>query len=91
MCTEVDMEDLYTIHHEMGHCEYYLQYDEQPVIFRSGANPGFHEAVGDTIALSVVTPNYLHKIGLMDTIERSKGKPLENNFLKVSTLVNAPW
>ncbi|XP_072023763.1 angiotensin-converting enzyme-like [Amphiura filiformis] len=72
MCTEVDMEDLQTIHHEMGHCEYYLQYSDLPVIFRSGANPGFHEAVGDTIALSVVTPNYLHKINLMDTITSSK-------------------
>lgn len=66
MCTEVNMEDLYTIHHEMGHCEYYLQYSDQPILFRSGANPGFHEAVGDTIALSVVTPSYLHMLKLTE-------------------------
>lgn len=70
------MEDLNTVHHEMGHCEYYLQYNKQPVILRGGANPGFHEAVGDTIALSVVTPDYLHQIGLLDSnkIDRSKFK-----------------
>ena len=76
MCTEVDMEDLYTIHHEMGHCEYYLQYSDQPILFRSGANPGFHEAVGDTIALSVVTPSYLHTLKLMDSPKRTIGRSI---------------
>lgn len=45
MCTVVNMEDLITVHHEMGHIQYYQQYKDQPVPFRSGANPGFHEAV----------------------------------------------
>jgi len=45
MCTVVNMEDLITVHHEMGHIQYFQQYSHQPVPFRNGANPGFHEAV----------------------------------------------
>jgi len=66
MCTEINDEDFVTIHHEMGHIQYYLLYKDQPTIYRSGANPGFHEAVGDTIALSVSNPIHLQKIGLLD-------------------------
>lgn len=65
-CTVVTTEDLITVHHEMGHVQYYLQYKDQPLIFRRGANPGFHEAVGDTLALSVITPKHLKEIGLLD-------------------------
>lgn len=68
MCTDVTMEDLITIHHEMGHVEYYLQYKDQPVVFREGANPGFHEAIGDLLALSVSTPGHLNKIGLFSSL-----------------------
>ena len=50
-CTVKNQDDFVTIHHEMGHIQYYQQYAHQPVIFRSGANPGFHEAIGDTLAL----------------------------------------
>ena len=49
-----------TIHHEMGHIVYFQQYAHQPVIFRAGGNPGFHEGLGDTIALAVNTPGHLH-------------------------------
>ncbi|XP_066299935.1 angiotensin-converting enzyme-like [Branchiostoma lanceolatum] len=66
MCTEVTQDDLQTVHHEMGHIEYFLQYKDQPVPFREGANPGFHEAVGDCLALSVSTPKHLKEIGLID-------------------------
>ena len=62
------MEDLVTIHHEMGHVEYYLQYKNQPVVFREGANPGFHEAIGDLLALSVSTPGHLNKVGLFSPL-----------------------
>lgn len=62
------MDDLVTIHHEMGHIEYYLLYADQPEIFREGANPGFHEAIGDLLALSVSTPGHLYKIGLLDEL-----------------------
>ncbi|KAM6368808.1 angiotensin-converting enzyme [Pluvialis apricaria] len=66
-CTTVTMEQLFTVHHEMGHVEYYLQYKDQPVSFRSGANPGFHEAIGDVLSLSVSTPSHLKKIGLLSS------------------------
>ncbi|XP_070546859.1 angiotensin-converting enzyme-like isoform X2 [Ptychodera flava] len=79
MCTEVNMFDLYTIHHEMGHCQYYLSYRRQPIIFRAGANPAFHEAVGDTIALSVNTPKHLHSVGLLEADDRTYEEDI--NFL----------
>ncbi|NP_001036859.1 ecdysteroid-inducible angiotensin-converting enzyme-related gene product precursor [Bombyx mori] len=63
-CTTVDYEYFQTTHHEMGHIQYYLQYRDQPVVFRDGANQGFHEAVGDTIALSVSSPKHLRRVGL---------------------------
>lgn len=68
MCTHINMGDLITVHHEMGHIQYYLQYKNQPILFREGANPGFHEAVGDLLALSVSTPNHLKKIHLLSNI-----------------------
>lgn len=67
-CTEVNMEDLVTAHHELGHIQYYMQYVNQPLAFREGANPGFHEAIGDVIALSVSTPKHLQKIGLLEKV-----------------------
>jgi peptidyl-dipeptidase A len=65
MCVQVTGEDFLTIHHELGHNFYQRAYDQQPPMFRDSANDGFHEAIGDTIALSV-TPEYLVKIGLLD-------------------------
>jgi len=70
MCIEVNAEDFQTIHHELGHNFYQRAYDQQPFLFRDSANDGFHEAIGDTIALSV-TPEYLKKIGLLATVPDS--------------------
>ncbi|XP_058124051.1 angiotensin-converting enzyme-like [Anopheles coustani] len=64
-CTRVTMDQLFDAHHELGHTQYYLQYQHQPVEYRRGANPGFHEAVGDVIALSVSTPKHMKKVGLL--------------------------
>jgi peptidyl-dipeptidase A len=64
MCIEPTEEDFTTIHHELGHNYYQRAYKDQPVLFRDSANDGFHEAIGDTIALSV-TPEYLVRIGLL--------------------------
>ncbi|XP_020754572.1 angiotensin-converting enzyme isoform X2 [Odocoileus virginianus] len=66
-CTSVNMEDLVVAHHEMGHIQYFMQYKDLPVTFREGANPGFHEAIGDVLALSVSTPTHLHKINLLSS------------------------
>ncbi|XP_058812773.1 angiotensin-converting enzyme-like [Topomyia yanbarensis] len=71
MCTRMNMEDFVTIHHEMGHINYYILYKDQPIALRAGANPGFHEAVGDTIALSVATPKHFSKIGLLEDYKDS--------------------
>jgi peptidyl-dipeptidase A len=57
----------------MGHIQYFQQYKDQPVLYRGGANPGFHEAVGDLLALSVSTPSHLKKIGLLKTVSNSTG------------------
>jgi len=64
MCIDITDEYFETVHHELGHNFYQRAYAQQPFLFRDGANDGFHEAVGDTIALSV-TPDYLVKIGLL--------------------------
>ncbi|XP_051859054.1 angiotensin-converting enzyme-like [Drosophila albomicans] len=64
-CTTVTQSQFFTVHHEQGHIQYYLQYQHQPFVYRGGANPGFHEAVGDVLSLSVSTPRHLEKIGLL--------------------------
>lgn len=65
MCTKINGEDFVTVHHELGHNFYQRAYKNQPVFYKDGANDGFHEAIGDMIALSI-TPEYLVKIGLLD-------------------------
>jgi len=67
MCIQKTGEEFNVIHHELGHNFYQRAYKNQPVYFQNSANDGFHEAIGDTIALSV-TPKYLKEIGLIDTI-----------------------
>ena len=65
MCTKVNSDDFVTIHHELGHNYYQRAYNQQPYLYLNGANGGFHEAIGDFIALSI-TPEYLVQIGLLD-------------------------
>jgi peptidyl-dipeptidase A len=72
MCIEVTGEDFITIHHELGHNFYQRAYRKQPTLFLNGANDGFHEAIGDAIALSV-TPEYLVKLGLLDKAPDASG------------------
>jgi peptidyl-dipeptidase A len=67
MCIEVNQDDFLTVHHELGHNIYQRAYNRQAPLYRDSANDGFHEAVGDTIALSV-TPEYLQRIGLIDRV-----------------------
>lgn len=81
MCTEVDQYNLQTVHHEMGHVIYYMLYAHLPLVFRAGANSGFHEAVGDTISLSVETIRHQAELGLVKSNVQSKGT-WEDAFLK---------
>jgi peptidyl-dipeptidase A len=67
MCVNINEEDFSVVHHELGHNYYQMAYDNQPFLFRDSANDAFHEAIGDTIALSV-TPPYLKQLGLIDTV-----------------------
>ena len=67
MCIQVRGVDFVTIHHELGHNFYQRAYKDQPFLFKNGANDGFHEAIGDSIALAI-TPAYLHKVGLLESV-----------------------
>ncbi|HET6371886.1 MAG TPA: M2 family metallopeptidase [Candidatus Polarisedimenticolia bacterium] len=72
MCIEINEEDFTTIHHELGHNFYQRAYNNLPMLYRDGANDGFHEGVGDTLALSI-TPEYLVEIGLLDKAPPASG------------------
>jgi len=71
MCIKIQEEDLVTVHHELGHIYYDIAYAKQPFLFRGGANDAFHEAIGDTIALSV-TPAYLRRLHFIDREPRDE-------------------
>ena len=71
MCIEINAEDFVTVHHELGHNFYQRAYNQQPFLYRTGANDGFHEAIGDAVALSI-TPQYLVKIGLLPTAPKTQ-------------------
>ncbi|KAI5643703.1 angiotensin-converting enzyme domain-containing protein [Phthorimaea operculella] len=64
-CSGTSAEDMYVIHHEMGHIHYYMAYAHQPGIFRA-AHSALHETIGDTIMYGVLTPQHLHRLGLIN-------------------------
>jgi peptidyl-dipeptidase A len=82
MCIKVDAEDFVTIHHELGHDYYFHYYYKLPVLFQAGANDGFHEGIGDTLALSV-TPAYLKEIGLLESASEDP-KSVVNQQMQVA-------
>jgi peptidyl-dipeptidase A len=67
MCIHVTADDFTTVHHEEGHNMYQRAYNKQSFLFRNGANDGFHEAIGDSVALAI-TPAYLKQLGLIDQV-----------------------
>ncbi len=67
VCLQVRDVDFVTVHHELGHNFYQRAYKGQPFLFENGANDGFHEAIGDSIALAI-TPDYLHQVGLLEQV-----------------------
>jgi len=81
-CLTASEQDLHTIYHELGHVYYFISYAQQPYLFRDGANDGFHEAIGDTVNLSV-TPAYLAKIGLIHPVTPSH-EALINQQMKIA-------
>ena len=90
-CIDPSEESLTTIHHELGHIYYYLLYKDQPPIFQNGAHDGFHEAIGDTVTLSL-TPEHLKKIGLVKDV-RADDKAVINSQMKLALekIVFLPW
>jgi peptidyl-dipeptidase A len=82
MCIEVNDENLITIHHELGHIFYFQSYYKLPALFQQGAHDGVHEAIGDTIALSI-TPDYLKKVGILDSVAKND-KALINQQMKLA-------
>jgi peptidyl-dipeptidase A len=90
-CIEPTEEQLFTVHHELGHIYYYLNYKDQPPMFQSGAHDGFHEAIGDTITLSL-TPEHLHKIGLIPAPKADERAVINSQMkLALDKIVFLPW
>jgi peptidyl-dipeptidase A len=90
-CIEPTEEQLVTIHHEQGHIFYYLMYKDQPPLFQRGAHDGFHEAIGDTITLSL-TPGHLKKVGLVKSVTSSQQAEINSQMkLALSKIVFLPF
>jgi peptidyl-dipeptidase A len=83
-CIVPTEEELYTIYHELGHIFYDIAYLPQPILFQDGAHDGFHEAVGDTINLSM-TEGYLANVGLLPKGAKSSREALVNRQMKVAS------
>ncbi|MFL2725750.1 MAG: M2 family metallopeptidase [Gammaproteobacteria bacterium] len=93
MCIEKNAEDFVVIHHELGHIFYYQAYNHLPSVYRSGANDGFHEAVGDLLSLSI-TPDYLTQIGFVTEAEAEAAEKDPIALLMKQALdgvVSLPW
>jgi peptidyl-dipeptidase A len=82
MCIKVGEEDLITLHHELGHDYYFMNYHQLPVLFQQGANDGFHEAIGDAVVLSA-TPAYFKRLGLLTELPSGE-KGLINEQMKAA-------
>lgn len=87
-CFTVTADDFYTAHHELGHNMYQRAYQNQPFLFRNGANDGFHEAIGDFAGLSALTPEYLKQLGL---IEQVPGPQADIPYLLLMALDKVPF
>ncbi len=92
MCSKRNADDFVVIHHELGHNYYQRAYNKQPYLYLNGANDGFHEAIGDAVALSI-TPEYLVQIGMLDrakvpSADKDIGLLLRQALEKVPGL---PW
>jgi len=83
MCIKRTADDFRTIHHELGHDYYFLYYKQHPVLFQNGAHDGFHEAIGDVLALSI-TPKYLQEVGLIGATVEPTPESVVNDQMVVA-------
>ena len=81
MCIKQTFDELRVIYHELGHNYYQWAYKDQPPLFWDGANAGFHEAIGDTVTLSM-TPEYLAEVGLLDSAEQSREAVINRQMMQ---------
>lgn len=92
MCSQVTMEDLQTIHHELGHVQYFMQYAHLPLTYRDGANDGFHEAVGELVGLVMATPQHLANVGLLDHSPRTHEMTINHlMWMALQTVTTLPF
>ena len=91
MCSNQTYSDLRVIYHELGHNMYARAYRNQPTLFKSGANDGFHEAVGDAV-LMAMTPAYLASVGLADSAEVTHETTINDQMRRaLEKVVRLPW
>jgi len=88
MCGDQSEETFFTIHHEMGHVQYYMNYAQLPTIFRDGANPAFHEAVGDSVNYGVHSPAHLKRLDLWDSNSDDIRNLLQQALYRIPLI---PW
>ena len=91
MCIKRTYNELRVIYHELGHNYYQGAYKNQPTLFQNGAHSGFHEAIGDTVTLSM-TPAYLQEVGLISAAEDSDEAIVNRQMQQaLSTVASLPW
>ena len=91
MCTRINEEDLTTIFHELGHVYYFLAYRDLPMLYQAGGHDGFHEAIGDTVVLSM-TPAFLNEIGLVGDYETNQQATINQQMkAALSRIAFLPW
>ncbi|XP_057374872.1 angiotensin-converting enzyme-like [Daphnia carinata] len=90
MCGEINEDDFYTLHHEMGHLYYFMAYSHQPFLFRSGASSAFHEAIGDSIIYAAMTTQHRRRLGFLNSDDNANQKELEIVNLLRQALVKIP-
>ncbi len=91
MCINQTYDELKVIYHELGHNYYQSAYKNQPALFRGSAHPGFHEAIGDTVTLSM-TPGYLAEVGLINSAENSREADINRQMqMALRGIAVLPW
>jgi peptidyl-dipeptidase A len=91
MCIEQTYDELKVIYHELGHNYYQSAYKDQPPLFRGSAHPGFHEAIGDTVTLSM-TPDYLAEVGLINAADNSREADINRQMqMALRRIAVLPW
>ncbi len=83
MCMQIDQDNLLTVHHELGHIYYYQYYHKLPVLYQNAAHDGFHEAIGDTMTLSV-NAAYLQKVGVFDQVPPNNAEAQINALMRMA-------